>query len=1291
MTFIVHGSIHTGKTFVLELPADKNITSFRIASGGGDAVVGQPYNYANRIFVNGIPTTVESGIEINGEVYGGSNGIDLTSDTSLSIESGATVSSVYGGSLNATLIGNTSITVEGTVSSLVVGGGRSVSSTAMPDAVADTVGSTAIRIGVQGTAARIHGAGRAEMPLSATSATSSQANVSGSCEIRIDGTYGTTSGGGWAGLSSHLYNVENATATANVGGNTSIVFTASAQATSSTDSKAYGGGWAQGSLSLTNHVAADVSGNTSIEALSDDTAQNTQPNEKAFLDLCGGGYAAYGNAQSNVYGSTNVKTARPCWNSNAGIVGAGFAYRGATANVAGTTHIEVFGIEGQKASYENANQVIGGGLAENLLIEEPLASVPTTATAGATEVVIHGDAAIDSAFATQENVFGGGMARGNLCIVDVADSARISIESGTELTDGIVGGGFVWGTSLGASHSSANVGSVSIAIADGVSAYNFIGGGFASENAADSSADVLGTVAIEAGDDLRISSNFIAAGKAYKAPGSHANVGSDKQTVAIAVKAGSGFTANNYYGGGYVEGVKTETYAMTANVTGSIKTQVAGGTLGTFFGGSCVNNLPNGRADIDGNIENYLIGYSFASVSWEYLAHIVGAGVVLGNAPGDDAQVIVSGDVTTRLENCSISGNKDTASWPYAGGRYGSDVLGNATLCLATTDLENQPIYAEKSVAPWRGSIGGATTIQLVGNASYPQWVYASRSDGDVRIVVGDGEGTATDLAVNGIYGTKADHAIDVFVLPEATFTLNSSSATNNYHLSCVRNIDVAESANLVVATSVAPATISGNLTGSGTISLPAGGMIAGDASNESKLEGSITLLATGALTENMTFFDFSDASTGTVSFEPPRESPQYYLAPDRNTQPGRTRWTIATGTAVTVKQADHGRIDPGEASLGKGEPVTYTFTPEYGFRVESVLIDGEPIADSGVTDGRTVTYTFTPSGSACEVSAVFAALEKEDLHDEIASLPDVSDRPTIEKGDRDAILDAKLDYEAYIDANPDTPLDADALDKLHEALLQLPDIEVEIVIEAAVEGDEAVEIPDDCLHRFAYQLDRDEIQALRDGSVELLKILAVVDEATAEPQEGEDAALSAALGSDWALGKHFDVSVTKLAYGKKGDSEPLSSEPLHSLEQGITMTFPIPPELAAPEGVVRTYAVVRVHQEDDGSWKATVLADENGADPASVTVTSDRFSRYAIVYREEAVSDDPVEPGKPTPPENQGNPDREPALEPTGQRSAAGGIAAVGDRMPVCGIAGIGAGALALLGIAHRMRKRIS
>ena len=1325
VTFIVHGSIHASKEFALELPTNKGITSIRIISDESSAAVIGPTYYSSRIYAGGIPVTVGANVTLNGELYGGTNGTDLTSNTSLVIEAGATVKSVYGGCLNATLTGNTSIIIEGTASSLVVGGGRAVSSTASPNALADVVGSTTIRIGTTGSAASIHGAGRAEMPLSAASATSSQANVSGSCEVRIEGTFGPTNGGGWAGLSSHLYSVENATAIANVGGDTSVVFSASAQATDAFDSKAYGGGWAQGSLSLTNHATADVSGSSSIEALSDDTASSKQPNEKAFLNLCGGGYAAYGNAQSNVYGDTNVTTARPCWNSDAGIVGAGYAYRGGMANVAGTTHIEVFGIDGQRASYENANHVIGGGWAENFLIDEPLASAPTTATAGATEIVIHADAAMKSAGTTGENVFGGGMARGNFCTVDVSGSASISIESGAVLTDGIVGGGIVWGTSLNvsssltASRSSANVGGTSIAIGDNVHTYSVIGGGYVAVNATDSSADTLGQISFEAGTDLRISSNFIAAGKADKAPSSHANVGSNKQAVAVSVKTGSGFTTSNYYGGGYVQGINTETYESTANVIGSIETYVAGGSLNTFFGGSCVNNLPNGRADIDGNIDNHVVGYSFPAVSSEYLARIVGAGVVLGNKYGDAAQAVVSGNVTTRLVNCTINGNGNTASWPYAGGRYGSDVLGTATLCFSETDLANQPIYAEKNTASWRGSIVGETVLQFVGTTSYPQWVYASRTDGDVRIVVGDSEGSPTDLSVFGVYGTNADRAIDVSILPSAKLTLTSSSATSNFHLSCIRNIDVAEGATLAVEASVAPATITGNLTGAGTISLPAGGMLAGDASQESKLEGSLTLLTTGELTENMAFFDFSKASTGTVAFEPPTAQQRYYLTKDTESQPGRALWTIATGTAVTVKQAEHGTIEPSEPSLNKGEPTTFTFTPEYGFRVENVLIDGEPVADTGETDGRTATYTFTPSGDSCEVSATFVALEKEDLREEIEKLPDFSDPSTVTDDDRNAILDAKLDYEAFIENNPDEPLDPDAIDKLHEALMQLPEIELEIVIEVAAEdgaADGVVEISEDCLHHFAYQLEQNELKALRDGSTELLKIVAVVDEGITEPEEDESTALSTALGDDYSIGKHFNVTVTKQVFEKKDDEKPLSAEPLHSLEKGVTMTFAVPAELAAPEGTTRAYAIARTHQEDDGSWNASILADENEADPTSVTVTSDRFSRYAIVYTETAASDDPNEPtvpddpsddpatpddpndsnkpiGKPdTPasPNDSAKPLPDPADTDDSTDDEAVSIVAVGDHGAAAGVAAIGALAFAALIAARFAQRRI-
>lgn len=1350
-----------------ELPTDRGITSFTITSDADSTITignSSDSSYSIRLYTNGIATTIESPVKMNAYLYGGSNGMPLTADSLITIREGAYASSIFGGSLNADLIGSSKIVVEGTAGT-VVGGCRAYASDGgLASASATMSGSSNIIIAETGGARTVIGGGIACFPDSGNTTLNASSSLSGSTSITIEGRIDEVYGGGSAGASSiALDGLSNTTATANVMGNTSVVFGAKAQtySTPSMDKmQVWGGGLATGTESDANRATADVLGCTRITALEDDTAAENQPNAKSFSRFHGGGCAFYRNTQANT-GSTEIQTARCGWESAAGIIGGGYANNGGTADVIGATRVEVFGIDGQKPSYENANLIAGGGLAENGSNDDA-----TSAKAGSTEIVVHKGANLISGSSTGMNIVGGGLAKGNNCSTDISDTAHITVDPGANVSMGIVGGGVVWGRGSfpqSVSNASANVGATSITFGSGASVGGLvIGGGYAFSKVENSAANVLGSVEIIVEDGCSFSGNFFVGG-------GMASAAVDCTTIvngSITTSFGNAVSTKSFVGGGFSYNGST---GCATDVSGSIATTFGNDytmPIGQFIGGGYVfynatactstaqsvdttmgdnanlakqwmfaagrvatNSTGDARIGSETNkgdtAVSFRAGQNFSAYVFATGGYIDGdmtgastvgiTGNVEASFAGGDIKFYYGGAYLSSTNgNGAIDGNVESSfsnfTFPANDGtmpNVGSNISGDAKLIFKDTVLNKA--YSASTAS----NIGGSHIVNFVGASKLNDFIYAEHNSGTFLVEIGDGDETPTTTVVSGIYSPNHIGETNVLVHAGATLVPNTTAATNSgepYHLMGVYNIELEEGGSLLTYNEH-PTTIYGSLRGASstegtqataTITMPASATLVSDPASGGTLDGSLTVKPTGTMADGMVLFDFAETSTGSVSLDD-AASQTRFLAKDTESQPGRALWTIATGTAVTVKQAEHGTIEPGGSLLGKGEPIAFTFTPEYGFRVENVLIDDKPIADTGETDGRTATYTFTPSGDSCEVSAAFVALEKEDLHEEIEKLPDFSDPSTVTDDDRNAILDAKLDYEAFIENNPDEPLDPDAIDKLHEALMQLPEIELEIVIEVAAEdgaADGVVEISKDCLHHFAYQLEQNELKALRDGSAELLKIVAVVDEGVAEPEEDESAALSAALGDDYSIGKHFNVTVTKQVFEKKDDEKPLSAEPLHSLEKGVTMTFAVPAELAAPEGTTRAYAIARTHQEDDGSWNASILADENEADPTSVTVTSDRFSRYAIVYTETAASDDPNEPTVPNDPsDDPATPDdpndsAKPLPDPadtddsTGDETA--GIVAVGDHGAAAGVAAIGALAFAALIAARFTQRRI-
>ena len=78
------------------------------------------------------------------------------------------------------------------------------------------------------------------------------------------------------------------------------------------------------------------------------------------------------------------------------------------------------------------------------------------------------------------------------------------------------------------------------------------------------------------------------------------------------------------------------------------------------------------------------------------------------------------------------------------------------------------------------------------------------------------------------------------------------------------------------------------------------------------------------------------------------------------------------------------------------------------------------------------------------------------------------------------------------------------------------------------------------------------------------------------------------------------------------------AQEKIAETKGSVTVTFEVPKNLS---GEGRRYAVVRIH-----GGESTLLPDLDD-DENTVTIQSDRFSTYALIYSEETGSSQPVEP----------------------------------------------------------------
>ena len=116
---------------------------------------------------------------------------------------------------------------------------------------------------------------------------------------------------------------------------------------------------------------------------------------------------------------------------------------------------------------------------------------------------------------------------------------------------------------------------------------------------------------------------------------------------------------------------------------------------------------------------------------------------------------------------------------------------------------------------------------------------------------------------------------------------------------------------------------------------------------------------------------------------------------------------------------------------------------------------------------------------------------------------------------------------------------------------------------------------------------------------------------------------------------RYIDISVFLTYTAQIGDDAATkviqSKEPIHDMSEidvKETIAISVPVDLRkVPSGYERTYYVIRAHKNNDGEIETTKLAQTKST---TITIKSDKFSTYALLYSDSlkpVVPDDPDEP----------------------------------------------------------------
>ncbi len=127
-----------------------------------------------------------------------------------------------------------------------------------------------------------------------------------------------------------------------------------------------------------------------------------------------------------------------------------------------------------------------------------------------------------------------------------------------------------------------------------------------------------------------------------------------------------------------------------------------------------------------------------------------------------------------------------------------------------------------------------------------------------------------------------------------------------------------------------------------------------------------------------------------------------------------------------------------------------------------------------------------------------------------------------------------------------------------------------------------------------------EELSGITAGIV--VKIILTVENVDSSVSEADKQTVQALVG-DYTVGEYLDIQLFKLIGADRTAILQTSGK--------IRIVIDVPDSLKAGAGKTRTYAIMRVH---DGA--AELLSDLDGAED-TITIETDKFSTYVVVYRE--------------------------------------------------------------------------
>ena len=370
----------------------------------------------------------------------------------------------------------------------------------------------------------------------------------------------------------------------------------------------------------------------------------------------------------------------------------------------------------------------------------------------------------------------------------------------------------------------------------------------------------------------------------------------------------------------------------------------------------------------------------------------------------------------------------------------------------------------------------------------------------------------------------------------------------------------------------------------------------------------------------------------------------------------------VTTYSISAAVCSNDGMISPaGTSKVQQGANMLYTITPAKGYKVLAVAVDNVQV-------GPVTSYTFTNVQANHSIAAAFAPIEqpKQQTNTATATTTTTNKKTTTSKAteaDFNKTADANrpkdrdtkegndgVDTLTPEDANNfynQTVVDNDGLsdgmyteEETEEATGLYQELDVtrediqaiseekgddwkEISLHAIMDGYLQVAIYDDfdnaegitggnfitnpylpnATEVVASIMNDDDIHNIMAGNQVKVNINIYDNTGYIDPIDKAD--IDEHLTKKMHVGRYFEVIMMKTA---NDETQTITETPV-----GLKMCMTIPEDL---RGDGREFYVIRKHANGDGTFQVSILPDED-KDPATITVTTDKFSAYAMAYED--------------------------------------------------------------------------